>query len=318
MSFTQEAPHPNIWEPPQTDLSLRKLIIENSWLLAHPLAWTTHHLKILGCEFHDIDVPLEAETETETTPPDEDTARYAEMIANHATPGFRYFAAPDLLCCQGSPLELVTGHPTFFFARTRVHVPECQIYYPTTTATQPAANDNASPLTVGYFHYDVVIKERERFFRDGMHSIAAVNPPVHRILQKKLAKSKPEVWTQDQYLLCVMLSLAQHRRNDFKQSRSVNFDVRLLVSNKADKIYAHVFHARFSNSVLCELDRPSDHEKETWPTIYHSRVPYQPYDTFATRITTHLSRDIHAEPKIMFKNETPNMWTQTLVMMESK
>ncbi|CAF3526411.1 unnamed protein product [Fusarium graminearum] len=95
-------------------------------------------------------------------------------------------------------------------------------------------------------------------------------------------------------IVCVMLSLAQHRRDDLDPSRSMNYRVHLLVSKKGDTTHAHVFDAEFPKSVLDELDEPSHHEKATWPAIYHTRVPYEPYDTFASRITSHLVRDKHS------------------------
>lgn len=70
--------------------------------------------------------------------------------------------------------------------------------------------------------------------------------------------------------------------------------VHLLVSKKGDTTHAHVFDAEFPKSVLDELDEPSHHEKATWPAIYHTRIPYEPYDTFASRITSHLVRDKHS------------------------
>ncbi|EKJ69276.1 hypothetical protein FPSE_10529 [Fusarium pseudograminearum CS3096] len=316
MSRDQGATPLKMWESSPPESSLHELIIENSWLIDHPLCWTAKHLQILHCAFHDIDVLPGAETQTQTTLPDADAVRFAKMLANHRTPLKKYMAAIELLCSEGSPLEQVRSDaPSFIFNGRRVRIPDCEVFCPTTTTTSPAANHSTSPLVIGYLHYDLVMTAREKKFKAGVYFEGGWN---HNMLQKKLEKCKPEIWTRDPYLVCVMLSLAQLRRRDLYPSLPANYEVRLLTSKKGDTTHAHVFDAEFHISVLDELDGPSEYVKATWPTIYHTRVPYEPYDTFASRITAHLARDIYVEPKIMFKNETPSMWTQTLVMMDSK
>ncbi|KAF5246323.1 hypothetical protein FAUST_1440 [Fusarium austroamericanum] len=297
MSLAQGETHLKMREPPRTGSSLNDLIIQNPWLSVHPLCWTAQHLQLLGCEFHDINVPPEAETETETeiAAPDADAMGYAtEKLATHPNTVKRHQAARALLCRKGSPLEpgwyviptrinlnfadAIQTHsemPTFVFAGFDVHIPQCTIYLPATTANAPTADDGASPLIVGYYRYDTVTGEREDRFNAGSVPDGGWNFPVDRILQKKLAKCTPEVWTRDPYL-------------------PANYHVRLLVSKEADTTDAHVFDAEFSASVLKQLDEPSHHEKATWPTIYHTRVPYQPYATFANRITSHLVRNKHS------------------------
>ncbi|QPC73206.1 hypothetical protein HYE68_003958 [Fusarium pseudograminearum] len=295
MTIAQEQPHLKLREPPRTGSSLNDLIIQNPSLSVHPLYWTAQHAQLLGCEFHDIDIPLQAEAKTENTAPGTDAMGYAaKKLATHFATAKRHQAARDILRRKGSPLEHVRGSPTFFLARSNVHIPECRIFRPATTANAPTANDSASTLIVGYYHYDQVTKEREDRFQAALDSFARPSISVYRTLQKKHAEYTPDVWTRDPYLVCVMLSLAQHRRDDLDPSQSMNYQVRLLVSKKGDTTHAHVFDGEFSTSVLKQLDNPSRRKKATWPTIFHTKVPYQPYDTFANRITSHLMRNKHS------------------------
>jgi hypothetical protein len=40
--------------------------------------------------------------------------------------------------------------------------------------------------------------------------------------------------------------------------------------------------------IVAQLDTPSAQTNDTWPTIYHTKIAYEPYGTFADRLTTHL------------------------------
>lgn len=51
---------------------------------------------------------------------------------------------------------------------------------------------------------------------------------------------------------------------------------------------AHVFHADFPMGVVDQIITPSTRTNDTWPTIYHTKIAYEPYGTFVDRLTTHL------------------------------
>jgi len=40
--------------------------------------------------------------------------------------------------------------------------------------------------------------------------------------------------------------------------------------------------------IVVRMDTPSAQTNDTWPTIYHTKIAYEPYGTFADRLTTYL------------------------------
>ncbi|KAG8670454.1 hypothetical protein FPOAC1_009870 [Fusarium poae] len=65
--------------------------------------------------------------------------------------------------------------------------------------------------------------------------------------------------------------------------------VRLLVSTEHDPMTAHVFTAHIGIRLLeCIYDPALCLESVTWPTIQHSELPIEPYNTFADRLVAEL------------------------------
>lgn len=62
---------------------------------------------------------------------------------------------------------------------------------------------------IGYFHYDTVALKRKRKLMPRPHPIRGYNEPVRRIYQRKLASITPRKWSQDPYLVSILLAMAQ-------------------------------------------------------------------------------------------------------------
>lgn len=99
------------------------------------------------------------------------------------------------------------GSPPFKFNNRRIHLPECDIYRVTTPNT-PDTQPQAPPI-IGYFHYDDVTKDREKALTPRLNPRGGFNWPVARLYQRRLHGVTPDLWSQDPYLICLLLSLAQ-------------------------------------------------------------------------------------------------------------
>ncbi|KAF5971305.1 hypothetical protein FCOIX_9922 [Fusarium coicis] len=68
-----------------------------------------------------------------------------------------------------------------------------------------------------------------------------------------------------------------------------NSEARLLVTNKSDTTFAHIFQADIPHELLDALNDPIlDMESFMWPMIEHLRIPFKPYASFAKRIILQL------------------------------
>ncbi|CZR49702.1 uncharacterized protein FPRO_14820 [Fusarium proliferatum ET1] len=107
--------------------------------------------------------------------------------------------------------------------------------------------------------------------------------------QRKLRTVTPPLWFEDLYLVCVLLSLAQLQWRKRRTPRPKTFMARLLVTNKSDTTFAHIFQADIPHELLDALNDPIlDMESFMWPMIEHLRIPFQPYASFAKRIILQL------------------------------
>lgn len=64
---------------------------------------------------------------------------------------------------------------------------------------------------------------------------------------------------------------------------------RLLVTNKTDLTFIHLFEAEITSSLLATIDNPTLSMKYVaWPIIKHRKIPFQPYSNFRERIIGYL------------------------------
>ncbi|KAF5024691.1 hypothetical protein F66182_3230 [Fusarium sp. NRRL 66182] len=275
----------------QTKTSLHKLCIENPWLYKHPLAWTGQHVDLVGCSFFHVSgddnsppaspAPQSQKVVYQDDKELEPSARQARRFALSSTPGMKMCAIGHLLAFPAGQLVSAGDHPVFSFAGRKVHAPECYLF-----ALRSALL--ASPF-VGYYHYDTVAWERRRkFIKIPTNPGRGGNLPVARLCQRRLKKATPPRWSEDPYLVCILLALAQAQAQACKGPSSHDtFTTRLLVTTEADKTNAHVFKAIFPSTLLKTLSRPTlDHV--AWPVIQHTQVCFEPYASFGERIASHL------------------------------
>ncbi|RBR27134.1 uncharacterized protein FIESC28_00078 [Fusarium coffeatum] len=243
-------------------LSIRDLLIRNPGFAIHPLEWTAHHLELVNCHFQDASVPPDAKTPVHQ----EDSIKKLKDLLDVYCWRSQLFI--DLLTNERSPFE----HMEYV-------VP---ISSPVSSATEETVVPTA-PLVVAFLDYDTVIRAREQRFPSG--DSWTLNEPSREWNKRKLRLCTPKIWNRDPYLLCVMLALAQYKWVLFESER---YPVRLVVHTSDDKVNAHVFQADFPIGVVDQMMTPSTRTNDTWPTIYHTKIAYEPYGTFADRLTSHL------------------------------
>ncbi|KAF4455330.1 hypothetical protein F53441_2345 [Fusarium austroafricanum] len=259
--------------------SLHRLSVENPRFLVHPLFWTWKHLQVLHCRFKHLDSAAAPVPSPSPLPPE--LTRSAERLANDPSPIWKTTAVLELLGHHG--LERRRGKPQFYYAKKKLHSPDCNIY-------QIGAQYNFKQLPIiGYCHYDNLTNERKQALTPNCHPVTgAYNFPVERLYQRRLRTLTPDLWVEDPYLVCVLLSLAQlqWRRRWWTPEA---FFVRLLVSNVSDTTHAHVFQADIPSKFLQALDYPTqDMDSLVWPAIQHIQVPFEPYATFSERVVGQL------------------------------
>lgn len=197
--------------------SLHRISIDHPWFAVHPLFWTSQHLRLLHCHFQHLDSAI-----TTPSPPssyvDKDLTLHSRRLAKIRSPIVKSISVGHLLSCQGIPFEKVNGFPQFLFAGRGVHSPECHIF-------KTRSTDILQRSIVGYYTYNNLSRERQRALTPKSHPSGGYNYPVSRIYQRRLRNLAPALWTEDPYLVCVLLSLAQLQWRRRQSSRPKTFNV---------------------------------------------------------------------------------------------
>ncbi|KAM0492312.1 hypothetical protein ACHAP8_009997 [Fusarium lateritium] len=245
---------------------VNRLIIENPWFCKNPLFWTAQHLDLIKIRFRRIDALPEIRDYYEAKE-DDPLYQLAQRFAKSITSGPKSAAFAKILDLMDTNLSHFPQEKAIFMFDTKdVHVSDCYIYH----YGSPALCE--VPI-VGYFHYDDVKWARLKSIRPQSNPGDGGNPPMARVCRIRLRNVTPTEWSEDPYLVGLIL----------------NFPVRLLVSTEHDPMTAHVFTADIGIRLLeCIYDPALCLETVIWPTIQHSELPIEPYNTFADRVVTEL------------------------------
>ena len=132
------------------------------------------------------------------------------------------------------------------------------------------------------------------------------NRPGWRFQLKRVAQITPKNWSEDPYLLCVLLSLAQlqeyHRKEWHPPIHIVStlliipiafllwtpssfIQVASDLTTKPGDEFFHIFEAHITSELLRMLDNPNTATKHIdWPTIKHKKVLFRPLESLAERL----------------------------------
>ncbi|RSL77226.1 hypothetical protein CEP51_009256 [Fusarium floridanum] len=274
-------------------MSLRSLGLEHPWLLTHPLFWTAQHLDLVGCRFQSVDgdgSSNHAGVETglhDARKCDQVSTQMAEIFAKSLALKHKTCSLINVLQYNGGTFEQAKDPLVFTFAKRPIDKPECTVFHIAKQSIEERHRD-ALPI-VGYFDYQTIISKRRQKLKPRPHPCKGYNGPVQRLCQRKLCKVTPQTWSQDPYLLCTLLSMAQSLALKSRSAQPNIYVTRLLVTTKSDQEYVHLFEAEIPSKLLDLFDDPTLSMKHVcWPTIHHSKLPFQPYSTFQMRLTARL------------------------------
>ncbi|RBR26978.1 uncharacterized protein FIESC28_00246 [Fusarium coffeatum] len=255
------------------NMSLHELSVRNPWFPTHPLLWTERHLQLVNCTFQQLETPTEAGEHQE------DTVGDVEDFATEWECGMKGFCFRLLVDRDGSPWKPAAGAPAFDYAQHEIYRLDCGIYL---TPAVPPSETSPARLMVSPYEYAWATDRRRAKCYPWKH--AAGEEAAQRLCERRLRQCAPETWTRDPYLVCIMLSLAQ---DDWYRSLHQSYPVCLIVCNETDKANAYVYHAEFPLDITEGLKTPSL-RISTWPTIYYTKIPFEPYGSFLDHLTTRI------------------------------
>ncbi|KAJ5797607.1 uncharacterized protein N7503_006903 [Penicillium pulvis] len=151
--------------------------------------------------------------------------------------------------------------------------------------TAQSPSQDFRPL-VGYIDYMQINSSRRKRLTPHPHPDKdRTNDVCQRISDIRVARATPQEWTEDPYLLCILISIAQFQKITKEGSQPASQKARLLVTNGQDKEFIHLYEGHFTTEFLKMLDEPMAARAPTnAPTINRRKIPYRPFETFVERI----------------------------------
>ncbi|KAM0350506.1 hypothetical protein ACHAPU_002985 [Fusarium lateritium] len=278
MAPTIEQEPPSHATPTQ---SLHSLSVENGRFAVHPLEWTSKHLQLLDINFVEFDG--EIDPSRLHVDREERRAETAERMSY----GTRYFYNISIvLIREGSPLKACVGNGHEFYYNGQL---VCKLNYRAYRIADDVATKNPQPI-VGFHQYSARLERAKRFRPKTSSSGNNLNMPGRTIRAIKLRKTTPELWQNDPYLVCHLLSLASLQYSDWVKSGENAqgprlFLARLLVVHELDLTHAFVFKANVPSQILECLGQPTRSMGDAkFPHIYFTKVAFRPFKTFSERV----------------------------------
>ncbi|PNP58430.1 hypothetical protein FNYG_15093 [Fusarium nygamai] len=255
--------------------SLHSLSVANAWFQASPLHWTAGHLELVGFRF--IEVEEASGTQGHHTQQDGRLTYYATRLATTPVENMKSHYVRSLFKGTGV-LEFVLVAAAFHYCGRLVHVPHCSAF----RIAGHIAVPYPEPI-VGYYSYNVD-EDRKARFTARAGPPGTMNLPMEQIYERRLARVTPQDWTQDPYLVCIMISLAQVQERSDTTGQPRLYLVRLLVTCKDEQENAYVYKADIPSELLECLKFPSRPMDDfEFPAITVAKVAFEPYETFGSR-----------------------------------
>ncbi|PNY26776.1 Uncharacterized protein TCAP_03289 [Tolypocladium capitatum] len=261
-----------------------------------PAFWTSRHLEMVGCRFEDFE---NANDETEHSgvghisiqpsnydgPPIsedrviENVGRLAKCSAYLS----KAFSLSNLLLVgEGHAFDKRRKGPCFFWAGRSAHRAPYSMFL---RHLQPGELRGRVPQLIGYIHYGNI----SGFGGQRHRELQRQQYPGRPRFRERLSEITPSEWSEDPYLVCILLSIAQRQERGSRSRQPTTYSSRLLVTNESDSQFIYLFEAEISSELLRILDKPNISAKQTvWPIIKRKRIPFEPYENFQKRITAQL------------------------------
>ncbi|KAM3513798.1 hypothetical protein MY11210_002523 [Beauveria gryllotalpidicola] len=254
--------------------------------ILRPVLWSPEDLRLFGCHFRDVNtsqlqshVANPVSESSAATDHDVLAEKKASVLQRSSSPLIKQRAIETILAdgrlyrrCGTSPLRI----------RKRIIQKAPYILF-RPVEQQHLCSD--LPLT-GYIDYHCIKRAR----REGNIRRQRPGHPGYEHY-KSPAQITPKEWSADPYVLCILLSIAQHQYYYHKQARrNTTYRACLLVTNTQYPRDIYLFEANIATTLLDQLDDPRIVPNQATPVIINrSRLSIEPCGDFWARIVAALS-----------------------------
>ncbi|KAH8650720.1 hypothetical protein BGZ61DRAFT_524626 [Ilyonectria robusta] len=271
-------------------------------LLTHPLLWTDRQLQAFDCRFindaNDTPHPKGVQftpSRLPLTPPssapkphlcsqDEPTEE-ARRLARSCHPPLKYYALACLLRSQGFEK---TGDSIAFYHNGRpAYRPKCSVFSP----KHDGGLETSRPLQLAHLDYAEILGSRRKMLMPSRPPQGSDNAPGRAIFHKKLAKVTPKDWSQDPFLVSILISLAQSQQHHVGTSQlghdalssEDSYTAQLLLTHNLDRHAIHLYESEIPTMFLSKLTDPHHHGMASM-AVHHKIVPFEPHNDLSERL----------------------------------
>ncbi|KAM3527004.1 hypothetical protein NHJ13051_003154 [Beauveria bassiana] len=252
--------------------------------ILRPGLWSSEDLQLFGCQFSAIHAFDPQSCEAAGADDSSDHAvvveREALVLQKYDSPMMKRLAMQGMLAdgklyrhCREPPLcigKRVIGRASFSF------------FLP--VEKQHLARGGLLPMT-GCIDYRMISGAREKAV------ICGPRPRQRRCsYSERLKRITPRVWTEDPYILFILLSMAQHQYHSKRGRRCTAFRASLFVTNSAFRQDIYLFDADIPAALLDELEDPRIvPQRPTRLVIHGTRISIEPRKDLWARLVAALS-----------------------------
>ncbi|TQV92101.1 hypothetical protein V2A60_004401 [Cordyceps javanica] len=279
-------------------LPLNELVRLHRKAVQHPFFWTSDHLGLLGGRFDDL-TTVDGESSREATAVSGPAAQsrankphgaYHGMCRKRQVISLEWSSSPmrklyfikKLLVGAKLPFRMSCSGPGFFYAGKIVHQAAYVALYP--HDRDDRSGGTVPPLT-GYVDYSEIQRRRRRKCIQHSNRFCLSS---YDTSEDKISRVTPKDWSEDPYLVCILLSIAQRQSTiKSKHDQDSNSTCRacLLVTTESGSKFIYLFELYATAELLQSFKKPHPKSKSaTFPVIKRTRISFEPCVSFRSRI----------------------------------
>jgi hypothetical protein len=249
-------------------------------LLRTPPYWTSYHLAALNCQFRDepstYSASLQSARPSKSSPKLHEGSHSADI--NHSPyqrsilqlqesrhPAKKHHALRQILKGSSIAKSSIKDLNLYYAGRPVFHFPHLQFF------EGCGSNNKVGYMPIlAFVDYNEILLVRKRAQES--------NPLVY-------SEITVEEWSQDPYILFILISVAQAQNRARKLS---SYKSSLLMTSCKDPDYIHIYEAEIARLFLRKFAQPN--RKGVAPIlIRHRLISFEPYTTFETRLVDELA-----------------------------
>ncbi|KAM3549656.1 hypothetical protein MY1884_008638 [Beauveria asiatica] len=252
--------------------------------ILRPGLWSPEDLQLFGCQFSAIHALDPQSCEAAGADDDSDHAVFVEKEAlplqKSNSPRMKRLAMQNILA--GSKLYRHCREPPLCIGSRVIGRASFSFFLP--VEKQHPAHGGLLPMT-GCIDYRSISATR-------LKDILS-NPRLGQrrySCSEQLKRITPRAWTEDPYILFILLSMAQHQYHSQRGRRSTSFRASLFVTNSAFRQDIYLFDVDIPTALLNELDDPRIvPQRSTRLVIRGIRISVEPRKDLWARLVAALS-----------------------------